>query len=180
MVVLNSSLFCTPPLSHCFRLFQFSTSLMPCPSCSSLVGSQPLLISFNTEIKKQKTNAVHQRLRSRTWVPSSLRVSGSAISTALNRSRKTYLEGTKERIIDTHHCTSIIKLESAASPRTRPLAIARTGTHLSTVIRSRKQRDQLPLCEKLVSVLDDLMRSTDQVHVVFLQESRNDIGSKCE
>lgn len=36
----------------------------------------------------------------------------------------------------------------------------------------------MTLGEELVAVLDDLVRAADQVHVVLLQESRDDIGSE--
>lgn len=51
---------------------------------------------------------------------------------------------------------------------------------LTAVIRCREQRDKLPLRKELVPVLDDLMRAADEVHVVFLQESRDDVGAERE
>lgn len=53
-------------------------------------------------------------------------------------------------------------------------------THLSTVIRGREQGDQLTFCEELVAVFDDLMRSANKVHVVFGQESRDDVATERE
>jgi len=38
----------------------------------------------------------------------------------------------------------------------------------------------LPLREKLVSVLDDLMGAADKVHIVFLQKARYDVRAEGE
>lgn len=38
----------------------------------------------------------------------------------------------------------------------------------------------MALGEELVTILDNLMGTADQVHVVFLQETRDDIGAKRE
>lgn len=46
--------------------------------------------------------------------------------------------------------------------------------------RCRKERDELPLGEELVPVLDDLVRAANEVHVVFLQEARDDVGTERE
>ena len=51
-------------------------------------------------------------------------------------------------------------------------------THLAAVIRSREEGDQLALGEELVAVLDDLVRATDEVHVVLLQEAGDNVGAK--
>jgi len=53
------------------------------------------------------------------------------------RGERTYLEGAQQCFIHAHHCTRIVEL--------------------STVIWCRKQRDQMPLCEKLVPVFHDLL-----------------------
>ena len=72
----------------------------------------------------------------------------------------TYLERTKQALINTHHCTSIVKF--------------------STIVRSAEQCYELSLREKLITILDDLMRTAYQIHVVFLKETRDDIGTKRE
>lgn len=72
----------------------------------------------------------------------------------------TYLERTKQALINTHHCTSIIKF--------------------TTVVRSAEQRHELSLGEELVAILDDLMGTAYQIHVVFLEETRDDVGTECK
>lgn len=62
----------------------------------------------------------------------------------------TNLEGTQQTLVDTHHGTGIVKL--------------------STVVGGTEQSYQLALGEELISVLDYLVGSADQVHVMFLQE----------
>lgn len=72
----------------------------------------------------------------------------------------TYLERAQEAFIDTHHGSSIIKL--------------------ATIIWRAEQRDKLSFGEELVTILDYLVGTADQVHVVLLQEPRDDIGAECE
>jgi len=73
---------------------------------------------------------------------------------------KTYLERAEEALVHTHHGTRIVKL--------------------STVIGSTEESDQLSLGEELIAVLDHLMCSADQVHVMLLQEPRHHIRAKGE
>lgn len=61
-----------------------------------------------------------------------------------------YLERAQQALIDTHHRTCIVKL--------------------ATVVWCTEQGDELSFTKELVAILDDLMRTADQVHVVFLQE----------
>jgi hypothetical protein len=70
------------------------------------------------------------------------------------------LEGAEEALVDAHHGTGIVKL--------------------STIVGSTEQSDQLALGEELVSILNDLMGTANEVHVVLLEEPRNDVGSKGE
>jgi hypothetical protein len=70
----------------------------------------------------------------------------------------TCLEGTQQRLVHAHHRTGIIKL--------------------SAVVGRRKQGDKLSLGEKLVSVLDNLMCSANEVHVVLLKEASYNIRTK--
>jgi hypothetical protein len=72
----------------------------------------------------------------------------------------TCLEGTQQRLVHAHHRTGIIKL--------------------SAIIGRRKQGNKLSLSEKLVSVLDDLVRSANEIHVVLLKEAPHDIRTECE
>lgn len=75
-------------------------------------------------------------------------------------SRLEDLEGAQETLIDRHHGTSIVEL--------------------ATVVGSREECDQLAFGEELISVLHDLMRTAYQVHVMLLQESRNDVRAEGE
>jgi len=70
------------------------------------------------------------------------------------------LEGAKQGIVYAHHRTGIVEL--------------------SAIVRCREQRHQLSFREELVAILHNLMSSTDEVHVVFLQEPGNDVRSKSE
>ena len=71
-----------------------------------------------------------------------------------------YLERTQQTLVHAHHRAGIVKL--------------------SAVIGCTEQRNQLPLREELVAIFDDLMRTTDQVHVMFLQESRYHVRTESE
>lgn len=51
---------------------------------------------------------------------------------------------------------------------------------LSAIVGGREEGDELPLREELVAVLDDLVRAADEVHVVLLEEARDDVGPKGE
>ena len=70
----------------------------------------------------------------------------------------TNLERAKQALIHAHHGPRIVEF--------------------AAVIGCAEQRDQLPLGEELITILDHLMSAADEVHVVFLQETRNDIGAK--
>lgn len=78
----------------------------------------------------------------------------------LSTGRRTYLERTKQTLVDTHHRTSIVKL--------------------ATVVGSTEQCHKLSLREELITILDDLMGAAYQIHVVFLKEARDDIGAERE
>lgn len=112
--------------------------------------------------------------------PSSLQASkskkGTPISTQGDHDAKmeTNLEGAEKCLIYTHHGTSIVEF--------------------TTVVGGRKECHQMSLRKEFVSVFDDLrtmrtrysnmgrasylMCSANQVHIVFLQETRNDIWAK--
>ena len=70
------------------------------------------------------------------------------------------LEAAHQRVVDAHHGARVVKL--------------------SAVVWRGEERDQLPLVEELVAVLDDLMRAADQVDIVALAELRHDVLSKSE
>lgn len=82
------------------------------------------------------------------------------------------MEGTEKGFIDTHHSTSVIKFSTVITVSSALWSISHAehavdrGGMLN--IRSREQSDQLSFREELVTILDDLMRTTNQVHVVFL------------
>ena len=71
-----------------------------------------------------------------------------------------YLERTQQALVHTHHCPRIVEF--------------------STVVGCTEQCDQLSLGEELVAILNHLMRATDEIHVMFLQETRDDVGPERE
>ena len=74
--------------------------------------------------------------------------------------RITNLEGAEQTLVNAHHGTSIVKL--------------------STVVGSTEQGNQLALGEEFVAVLDDLVGTADEIHVVLLEESRDNVGAESE
>jgi len=72
----------------------------------------------------------------------------------------TYLERAQQALINTHHCTSVIKF--------------------TTVIGRGEQGDELSLGEEFVTVFNDLVSTTYEVHVMLLQKSRDNIRAECE
>ena len=70
------------------------------------------------------------------------------------------LEGAKETLIHAHHGPCIVKL--------------------SAVVRRREQGHELALGEELVSVLHNLVCTADQIHVVLLEEARDNIRAEGE
>ena len=71
-----------------------------------------------------------------------------------------YLEGTQQAFVHRHHCAGVVEF--------------------AAVVRGREERDELSLGEEFVAVFHDLVRSADQVHVVFLEEARDDVRTECE
>ena len=71
-----------------------------------------------------------------------------------------YLERAQQALIHTHHCACIVKL--------------------TAVVRSAEKRDQLPFREELITILDDLVSATDEIHVMLLEEAGHDVGAKGE
>lgn len=78
----------------------------------------------------------------------------------LPRLSGTNLERAEQTLVDAHHGTSIVEF--------------------SAVVRCTKQGDKLTFGEELVSVLNHLMGTTDEVHIMFLQEARNHIRAESE
>jgi len=72
----------------------------------------------------------------------------------------TNLERAKKAFVDAHHGTSIVKL--------------------ATIVGRTKERDELTLGEELVAILNDLMGTADEIHVVFLEEPGYDVWSESE
>ena len=70
------------------------------------------------------------------------------------------LEGAEQALVNTHHGACIVKL--------------------SAVVGSTEEGDELALGEELVSIFDDLMSTADEIHVMLLQEARNDVGTEGE
>lgn len=78
----------------------------------------------------------------------------------MSRCSRTHLERTQQALVHAHHCTCIVKL--------------------AAVVGCTEQGDELSFAEELVAVFDDLVRTADQVHVVFLQEAGDDIRTEGE
>ena len=72
----------------------------------------------------------------------------------------TYLERTEQTLVYAHHSSGIVEF--------------------AAIVGCTEKCHQLPFRKEFVSVFDDLMSPADQVHVVFLQEPRDDIGTECE
>ena len=73
---------------------------------------------------------------------------------------ETYLEGAQQALVDAHHSTCIVEF--------------------STVVWRTEQCDELALRKELVAVFNDLVGTANQVHVVFLQEARDNVRTECE
>jgi hypothetical protein len=70
------------------------------------------------------------------------------------------LKRAHESVVNAHHRAGIIEF--------------------AAVVGRRKQRDQLPFCKELVAVFHHLVRATDQVQIVPLQELGNNVGAERE
>lgn len=90
--------------------------------------------------------------------PTSISRSMDKLGTSISRLQD--LKATSQVLINTHKSTSIIKLP--------------------TIVRCREEGDQLAFGKELVAILDDLMGTTDQVKVVFDEESGDNVGAKGE
>ena len=71
-----------------------------------------------------------------------------------------HLKRAKASFIDSHHSTCIVEF--------------------STVVWRTEQCDELALRKELVAVFNDLVGTANQVHVVFLQEARDNVRTECE
>ena len=91
-------------------------------------------------------------------LPSFPRVSVSAWHQQANDWKKltAHLERTQQRLVDAHHRAGVVKLPA--------------------VVRRGEECDKVPLGKELVTILDDLVRTANEVHVVLLQEPRDDVG----
>ena len=70
------------------------------------------------------------------------------------------LERAHQRVIYAHHGAGVVKF--------------------TAVVGCGEQCDQLPLRKELVAVLDDLVRTADEVHVVLVQKFANNLAAECE
>lgn len=70
----------------------------------------------------------------------------------------TNLEGAEQAFVHAHHGTRIVKLPA--------------------VVWRAEQGHELTLGEELVTILDDLVGTADQVHVMLLEEARHHVRSK--
>jgi hypothetical protein len=74
------------------------------------------------------------------------------------KGRGPYLKRAQQAFVHAHHGSGVVEF--------------------STVIGSAEQCDELSFGEELITVLHNLMCSTDQVHVVFGQEPRHHVGTE--
>lgn len=72
----------------------------------------------------------------------------------------TNLERAKQTLVHAHHSSRVVKL--------------------SAVVWCTEQGHELTLGEELVSIFNDLMSPADQIHVMFLEETRHNVRAKCE
>lgn len=72
----------------------------------------------------------------------------------------TNLERAEQTLVDAHHGSRVVKL--------------------AAVVGRAEEGNELALGEKLVAILDNLVSTADQVHVVFLEESRDNIRAEGE
>lgn len=71
-----------------------------------------------------------------------------------------HLKTAHKGFVDAHHSASIVEL--------------------AAIVRRGEQCNELSFGEKFVTVLDDLMRSAYQIHVVTIQELRHNIWTECK
>lgn len=75
-----------------------------------------------------------------------------------NAELNTHLEGAHERLVHTHHGTGIVKLP--------------------TIVRSREEGDELPLCEKLITIFHHLRTEIRVVNTTYSkQKHENEFSS---
>ena len=72
----------------------------------------------------------------------------------------TNLERAEETLVNAHHGTSIVEF--------------------SAVVGCAEQSHELALGEKFVTILDNLVGTADEIHVMLLEEARDDVRSECE
>jgi hypothetical protein len=84
----------------------------------------------------------------------------TAASTTSGEGNIAYLERAQQALVYAHHRSSIVEF--------------------SAVIGRAEQRDQLSFREEFVAIFNNLVCSTDQVHIVLGQESGDDVGTEGE
>lgn len=87
-------------------------------------------------------------------------LSVGALGYMTTKTRSTNLERAEQALVHAHHGAGIVKL--------------------AAVVGGAEERHELTLGEELVAVLDDLVSTADEVHVVFLQEAGDDVWAKGE
>ena len=70
------------------------------------------------------------------------------------------LEGTHKSIIHSHHCSGIVKF--------------------TTVVGRRENRYKFSPSEEFITVFDHLMRSHDEIKIMFFKKFLDNFLSKCE
>ena len=70
------------------------------------------------------------------------------------------LKAAHKSLINAHHCTRVVKL--------------------TTIVRCTEESNKLATLEKFVAVFDDLMRTADQIDVMFLVKLSHHLLTKCK
>lgn len=86
------------------------------------------------------------------------RIDEDSAASLLALDRFQHLETAHQRLVDGHHRPGIVEL--------------------TAIVWGGEDGDQLPLREELVAILNDLMGTADQVHVLLLQERSHHIRTK--
>lgn len=83
-------------------------------------------------------------------------------------SGQTHLERAEQRLVDRHHCAGVVELSAVVPGPRNQYELSWKPTTERGDARRGKEGYELPLSKEFVAVLDDLVRSTNEVHIVLL------------
>jgi hypothetical protein len=124
----------------------------------STSGARAVVGCFKTRLVSQAKAVVRAVVVARVFCQVCVQLTSSEFLLLLSRLQN--LERAEQALVHAHHGTSIVKF--------------------TTVVGCAEQSDELALGEELVAIFHDLVRTADEVHVVLLEESGDDIGAKSE